>query len=87
MLRHLAILTLAATTLAATVAEMHDPAPPDASATGTVTLSCGGYDQSGEVVNEQAAEIGTFVVDEASSLDVPDVCGGYRADGTFIGDD
>lgn len=91
VLRHIALLTIAASTVGATLSGMR-PAPPASAANApasadTITLSCGGYDESGEVVNEAAVAIGTFEVPATGPIEIPPVCGGYTDQGTFIGDD
>lgn len=87
MLRLIALLTIAATSLAASVAGRDTPEPAAAvTESATMTLSCGGYDAEGEVVNPSAVAIGDFET-SASAPEVPEICGGYTEDGVFIGDD
>ena len=86
MLRHIALLTVAATSIAAAVTGVDEPAdamPP----AETIEIACGGYDAAGNVVSEAAVEIGTVEVASNGPVEVPPACGGYTADGTFIGDD
>jgi hypothetical protein len=56
-------------------------------ATDTVAIECGGYDEDGTVVNEAATRIDRAPVDDAGVPEIPAVCGGYTAEGVFIGDD
>lgn len=53
----------------------------------TIPIECGGYDEHGAVVNEEATRIDRAPVDAAGIPSIPLVCGGYTADGTFVGDD
>ncbi|MBW3618623.1 MAG: hypothetical protein KY461_00105 [Actinobacteria bacterium] len=53
----------------------------------SIPIACGGYDEHGEVVTEEATRIDRAPVDAAGVPRIPAVCGGYTADGTFIGDD
>lgn len=55
--------------------------------TDTIAIECGGYDEDGAVVTEAATRIDRAPVDAAGIPEIPPVCGGYTADGTFIGDD
>lgn len=55
--------------------------------TDSVAIECGGYDEHGAVVTEAATRIDRAPVDDAGVPLIPAVCGGYTADGTFIGDD
>lgn len=66
-----------------------DPTPPAATGdTGdTVSIECGGYDAEGDVTDEAATRIDRAPVDDAGIPLIPPVCGGYTADGEFIGDD
>ena len=83
VLRHLALLTVAASTVGAAVTGASDVGGP----ADTVELACGGYNEAGEIVNEKAVEIGTIEVPANATAQVPPVCGGFTADGVFIGDD
>ncbi|MDX1657447.1 MAG: hypothetical protein R3343_01375 [Nitriliruptorales bacterium] len=86
VLRHIALLTVAVTSVAAAVTGVDEPA--DALPAGeTIELACGGYDADGNVVSEAAVELGGIEVAANDPVEVPAVCGGYTADGTFIGDD
>lgn len=57
------------------------------SETETVPIECGGYNEAGEIVNDEAAAINSAPLDEDGLPIIPAVCAGYTADGIFIGDD
>lgn len=52
----------------------------------TETIDCGGYDTDGNLVNPDAAKITEVPVGEDGRARIPDICGGYTEDGTYIGD-
>ncbi|MBW3658519.1 MAG: hypothetical protein KY457_07765 [Actinobacteria bacterium] len=55
--------------------------------TDRISIECGGYDADGNVVHEAATRIDHARVDAAGIPEIPAVCGGYTAEGEFIGDD
>lgn len=64
------------------------PAPPaEPAAERTIAIDCGGYDADGSVVNPEATRITSAPVDTHGVPEIPAVCGGYTAVGTFVGDD
>jgi hypothetical protein len=52
----------------------------------TESIDCGGYDADGNVVNPDAAKITEVPVGADGRARIPDICGGYSQDGTYIGD-
>jgi hypothetical protein len=67
-----------------------DPAPGSASDPWTqrsIEIDCGGFDATGNLVNPQAARIERAPLGEHGQPEIPDICGGYTVEGTFIGDD
>jgi hypothetical protein len=61
--------------------ELEVPKPPQ-----TETIDCGGYDADGNLVNPDAAKITEVPVGTDGRAQIPDICGGYTQDGTYIGD-
>ncbi len=78
---------IAAPILAGTVATNPSPVDADAPDQRYVEIDCGGYDEDGELEEARATRIERVPVAEDGRVEVPDVCGGYTADGTFVGDD
>ncbi|MDX1621077.1 MAG: hypothetical protein R3320_08815 [Nitriliruptorales bacterium] len=87
VLRPLILRTAAAAGRGATMAGAHEPVETVHAVGNTITIECGGYDAEGNVVNAEAVDIGVLEVSTDDKMEVPEVCGGYTADGTFIGDD
>jgi len=52
----------------------------------TESIDCGGYDADGKLVNPDAAKITEVPVGADGRAQIPDICGGYSQDGTYIGD-
>lgn len=53
----------------------------------SIEIDCGGFDATGNLVNPQAARIERAPLGEHGQPEIPDICGGYTVEGTFIGDD
>lgn len=54
---------------------------------GSIAIECGGYDHTGELVHPEALEVHHAPLATDGTPEIPEICGGYTEDGTFIGDE
>jgi hypothetical protein len=64
-----------------------EPAADEAGQQGWVPIECGGYDARGDLVEPDAPPVDRAPIGPDGRPQIPDVCGGYTQDGTYVGDD
>lgn len=78
---------IAAPILAGTLASSSSPVGADTPDQRYIEIDCGGYDAEGRVEEPRATRIERVPVADDGRVEIPAVCGGHTADGTFVGDD
>lgn len=89
--RRIVFAAIVATLLSAPLAAQAVTSSSDRSAVPTdqpyIEIECGGYDEDGDLVHEEATRIERAPVDAHGVPDIPAICGGYTEDGDFVGDE